>query len=172
VNWSKRQPSSCLRDNNLRSPIRVTYGTGVISEEVNNGVLLGHTKLLFPGLGSESVVDGDDVDALDALGRELLCLGDVAGNLRGAWWREGTRNTDDNVLASKAAEVNLWNGQPYLNANSCSSLTVPCSGLFSFNGPVLGSLLPLVRALALPPVFPRILSLSPDMFAQNSVSVM
>ena len=78
-------------------------GTGVVGEEVDKWVV--GVQLLLPGLGGEGVVDGDDVDALDALGGELVGVLDVAGDLRGAGWGEGARDADDDVGAREGGEV-------------------------------------------------------------------
>lgn len=50
----------------------ITHITGIIGQEVDDWVILGDTELLLPGLGDKCVVDRDDVDAFDALRRELL----------------------------------------------------------------------------------------------------
>ena len=72
-----------------------SYVARVISNEVDDWVV--NSQLLLPGLGGERIIDGDDVDALDALGGELVGLLAVTWNLRGAWWGEGAGNTDKNV---------------------------------------------------------------------------
>lgn len=72
-----------------------TYVSRVISNEVNNRVV--DSQLLLPSLGGERIIDSDDVDALDALGGELVGLLAVARDLRRAWWGEGARNTDEDV---------------------------------------------------------------------------
>lgn len=81
--------------------------TGVISQEVHDWVLLGNTELLLPCLDDESVVDSNNVDALDTLGRELLSALNVAWDLGGAWRSEGTGDTEDDVLACEGGEVDL-----------------------------------------------------------------
>lgn len=77
--------------------------TSVVGEEVHKWVV--GIQLLLPGLGGEGIVDSDDVDALDALGRELVGLLDVAGDLRGAGWGEGAGDADDDVGAGEGGEV-------------------------------------------------------------------
>ena len=72
-----------------------TYVSRVISNEVNNRVV--DSQLLLPSLGGERIIDSDDVDALDALGGELVGLLAVARDLRRAWWGESARNTDEDV---------------------------------------------------------------------------
>lgn len=73
----------------------LTYSAVVVSQEMHNRVL--RAQLLLPRLGGESVVDSHDVDTVNALGGESIGVLDVSGNLRGAWWSEGTWDADDDV---------------------------------------------------------------------------
>lgn len=54
-------------------------------------------QLLLPRLRGESVVDGHDVDSFDSLRSELVGMLDLARDLAGTRWGEGTRDTDDDV---------------------------------------------------------------------------
>lgn len=78
-------------------------GTSVIGQEVNVG-LLG-LQLLLPCLSGKGVVDGNDVDVLDTLARELVVAAHVAGHVRRAGGSEGSGNTNDQVLAGELAQV-------------------------------------------------------------------
>lgn len=65
---------------------------------------LVRAKLLSPSLHRELVIDTDNVNALDALLRELLRLVDVAGNLGRAWWGESARHADNDVFFGKCQQ--------------------------------------------------------------------
>lgn len=64
-------------------------GASVVGKEVDVGSLVT-AELLLPGLHGELVVDGDNVDVVDALGLEFVGVLDVAWNLR----RAGTVRRD------------------------------------------------------------------------------
>lgn len=112
--------------------------SGVVGEEVHNRV--ADAELLLPGLGREGVVDGDDVDALDALLRELVGALGVAGDLGAARGSEGAGDADDDVWdalgqSGGRGREGMGNHIVLLPCRVARS-TVPFSGLSSFRAPL------------------------------------
>lgn len=70
-----------------------TYSTGIVSENVDQAVV--GAQLFLPRLRREGVVDGNNVDAGDALGGEGVGVLNVAGDLRRARRSEGAGNANN-----------------------------------------------------------------------------
>ena len=87
----------------LAVPCEIPEGTKRLTElDIRTlfSCLLEH--LLAPRLNHEHVVNGDDVNVLDALGFVLVVVVDVCGNLRGAGGGEPGRGS---CVVSKMSEV-------------------------------------------------------------------
>jgi hypothetical protein len=99
VNYKVSAPFFLSLSKKLGSNRSSTYRSLIIRQEVNDGVIDAH--LLFPGLGGKGVVDGDDVDALDALRGEFVSVLGVAGDLGAAGRCEGAWDADNEVCENQ-----------------------------------------------------------------------
>jgi hypothetical protein len=60
--------------------------------------VLSSSQRLLPGLDTEDVVYGDDIDTGDTLVGELLVVGDVLGDLAGAGSCRGVSNVRNGAV--------------------------------------------------------------------------
>jgi hypothetical protein len=75
-------------------------GTRSVSNKADMGSIGVIAKLLAPGLGYKSVIDGNNKNVGDTLGLELLAKLNVTRSMRSrACGRKGSRNTNNNRLA-------------------------------------------------------------------------